>query len=90
MHGFALNCSNDLRPFGRIIPCGITDAGVTSLSAETGNRIDPVDVVARMEQELSAREADLCVPFEPPTPAPAPVLRPHHVPAAAPEATAVS
>lgn len=88
MHGFALNCSNDLRPFGKIIPCGITDAGVTSLSAETGNRIDPVDVVARMEQELAAREADLCVPFEPPTPAPAPMLRHEYVPTAARETTA--
>lgn len=69
LHGFALNCSNDLRPFGKIIPCGITDAGVTSLSVETGKNIEPQDVVTRMERELSRREADLCVPFEPQTPA---------------------
>lgn len=45
MHGFALNCSNSLDPFGRIVPCGITDAGVTTLSVETGTTITPADVV---------------------------------------------
>ena len=40
------------------------------------NRIDPADVVQRMEQELAAREADLCVAFEPDVPAP-PVRLPH-------------
>ena len=45
MHGFALNCDNDLTPFGNIIACGIRDAGATTLSAETGNKIGPADVV---------------------------------------------
>ena len=73
MHGFALNCSNDLRPFGKIIPCGITDASVTSISAETGRLVTPADVVERVEQEFSARAAELCEQFTPAgTPAPLP------------------
>jgi lipoyl(octanoyl) transferase len=43
MHGFALNCSNALEPYAHFVPCGIRDAGVTTLSALTGRRIDPVE-----------------------------------------------
>lgn len=45
MHGFALNCNNDLAWFDRIVPCGIRDAGVTTLSKELGQNIT-VEVVA--------------------------------------------
>jgi len=52
MHGFSLNCSNDLAPYAQIIACGITDAGTTSLSRETGTPVTPANVVQRVEEEL--------------------------------------
>jgi lipoyl(octanoyl) transferase len=54
MHGFALNCDCDLSWYDRIVPCGISDAAVTSLSAEAGTRIAVADVVPVVERELAA------------------------------------
>ena len=45
MHGFALNCDNTLAGFRGIVPCGITDAGVTTISEVAGAEIAPRDVI---------------------------------------------
>lgn len=39
MHGFALNCDNTLEYYDHIVPCGITDAGTTTLSEELGRDV---------------------------------------------------
>ena len=44
LHGCALNCDCDLGAFETIVPCGISDAGVTSVSAELGHRVGVEDV----------------------------------------------
>jgi lipoyl(octanoyl) transferase len=54
MHGLALNCDCDLSWFDRIVPCGIRDAGVTSLTTETGIRVSVADVTPLLERHLAA------------------------------------
>ena len=44
MHGFALNVSGDLAAFAHIVPCGISDATMTSIEKETGKSLSVVDV----------------------------------------------
>ena len=54
LHGFALNCDCDLGNFGAIIPCGISDAAVTSVSAELGRPVGVAEVRAAVAEAVSA------------------------------------
>ncbi|WP_144127990.1 lipoyl(octanoyl) transferase LipB [Catellatospora sichuanensis] len=52
LHGFALNCNPDMTWYDRIVPCGITDASVTSLSAELGREVTVDEVLPIVERHL--------------------------------------
>jgi lipoyl(octanoyl) transferase len=52
LHGFALNCNPDMSWFARIVPCGISDAGVTSLSKELGREVPVSAVLPVVERHL--------------------------------------
>jgi lipoyl(octanoyl) transferase len=52
MHGFALNCDPDMSAFGNMIPCGIVDAGATSLTTELGRDVTVAEVIDPIEQAV--------------------------------------
>jgi lipoyl(octanoyl) transferase len=52
MHGFALNCNNSLDAFRNIVPCGIGDADVTTISLELGRDVSVAEVTPLIEEEL--------------------------------------
>ena len=72
MHGFALNCDCDLSWYDRIVPCGISDASVTSLTAETGRQVTVADVLPAAKRQIAAafgattvRDTELGMPDRP-------------------------
>lgn len=58
MHGFAINCDNTLSGFGGIIPCGIADAGVTTVSEVAGREVSPADIVDAVAAAFTHAYAD--------------------------------
>jgi lipoyl(octanoyl) transferase len=52
LHGFAINADCDLSFFDRIVPCGLRDAGVTSLSAELGRPVTVAEIMPITERHL--------------------------------------
>lgn len=58
MHGFALNCSNSFDAYRSIIACGLSDAGVTSVSHELGRIVTPAEVIPLIERHFSLHVLD--------------------------------
>lgn len=58
MHGLAINVSNDLAAYDAIVPCGITDAGVTTVARELGDS-RPVPTLRQVADLLQPQLADL-------------------------------
>ena len=54
MHGFALNCDPDMSAFGNMVPCGIVDAGATSLSVELGRDVSVAEAIDPVEKAMRA------------------------------------
>jgi lipoyl(octanoyl) transferase len=65
MHGFALNVCGDLSPFAHIVPCGITNAVMTSMERELGRAISVFEVAQVFENVVRARMRDLHVDLAP-------------------------
>ena len=63
MHGFSLNCDVDLGWYDTFVPCGIDDAGVTSLSDELGRRVGVDEAISAVAPHL--RDLLAWAPYDP-------------------------
>lgn len=61
MHGFALNCANALEAFDAIVPCGIHDAGVSTLSLAAGRVIGVAEAAQAVIAELADQACGVLV-----------------------------
>ena len=52
MHGFALNVNTELQYFNYIVPCGINDKAVTSMSQELGQEVDIAAVKKNLKEKI--------------------------------------
>lgn len=57
----SLNCDNTLDYYGHIVPCGIADAGVTTLSEELGRDVTVADLQEPLVSAIAALDGDLRV-----------------------------
>lgn len=53
-HGLALNCNVDLSWFDQIVPCGLSDKGVTSITKEIGKQTSPQDVIPHLVKSFES------------------------------------
>ena len=53
-HGFAINVNPDLSAYDRIVPCGISDAGITSISKEIGREVEIDEIQPLIEKHILA------------------------------------
>jgi lipoyl(octanoyl) transferase 2 len=52
LHGMSINCNPDLKWFSHIVPCGLSDKGVTSISKEIGRLVRPFEIVDGVREVL--------------------------------------
>ncbi|OII19696.1 lipoate--protein ligase B [Curtobacterium sp. MCBA15_016] len=55
-HGLAINCTNSLDAYAAIVPCGISDAGVTTLSRAAGRTVTVDEIVPVVLDRLRAAQ----------------------------------